>query len=142
MPKTLDNEDRLYLARSYRDKALKTLEDARDLLELKPGLSARMSYEAAYHFTVALFVSEGISVPNTHRGLNSGLYHNFVDKELFPKGIAAYLGQLEKDRNTAQYNPIAKIQATDAQKNLLKAEAFCDVIQKLVEKNTARLEQS
>ena len=44
MPKTLDNEDRLYLLRSYRDKALKTLDDARDLLELKPDLSARMSY--------------------------------------------------------------------------------------------------
>jgi len=140
MPKTLDNEDRLYLLRSYRDKALKTLDDARDLLELKPDLSARMSYEAAYHFTVTLFISEGISIPKTHRGLNSELYHNFVDKGLFPKDVAVYLGQLEKDRNTAQYNPIAKIQAADAHNDLQKAELFCEAIQELVEKNLARLE--
>ena len=97
MTKTLNNEDRIYLVRS-------------------PGLSARMAYEAAYHFTVALFVSEGILVPKTHRGLNSGLFQTFVDKELFPRDIAAYLGQLEKDRNTAQYNPITKIQAADARR--------------------------
>jgi len=33
MPKTLDNEDRLYLTRSYREKALKTLDVARELVE-------------------------------------------------------------------------------------------------------------
>jgi len=139
MTKALNNEDRIYLVRSYHEKALESLNDARDLLELKPGLSARMAYEAAYHFTVALFVSEGILVPKTHRGLNSGLYQTFVDKELFPRDIAAYLGQLEKDRNTAQYNPITKIQAADAEKNLQKAKAFCDAMQKLVEKNLDEL---
>ena len=127
---------------SYREKALESLDDAKDLLELKPGLSTRMSYEAAYHFTVALFVSEGILVPKTHRGLNSELYQTFVDKELFPRDIAAYLGQLENDRNTAQYNPIAKIQEADAKKDLQKAEAFCKAIQKLVEKNFVKLEQN
>jgi uncharacterized protein (UPF0332 family) len=142
MPKTLNNEDRLYLARSYRDKALKTIGDARDLLELKPDLSARMSYEAAYHFTAALFVSEGISMPKTHRGLNSELYRNFVDKGLFPRDIAAYLGQLEKDRSTAQYDPIEKVQAEEAQKDLQKADLFCEAMQKFVEKNLASLEQA
>ena len=140
MPKTLDNEDRLYLARSYRDKALESLEDARDFLERRPGLSARMSYEAAFLFTTTLFVSEGIFIPKTHRGLNSELYQTFVDKGLFPRDIAAYLGQLEQDRNTAQYNPIAKIQADDAQKDLQKAELFCEAMQKLVEKNITKLE--
>ena len=83
MKKTLDDEDRSYLVRSYEAKALEALEDARDLLERRPGLSARMSYEAAYHFTAALFVSGGISLPQTHRGINSELYRNFVDVELF-----------------------------------------------------------
>jgi len=142
MPKTLSNEDRLYLVRSYRDKALESLEDAREFLERRPGLSTRMSYEAAYYFTTVLFVSEGIPIPKTHRGLNSELYRNFVDKGLFPRDIAAYFGQLEKDRNTAQYNPIEKIQTSDAQKNLQKAELFCETVQKLVEKNVAKLEQN
>ena len=140
MPKMLDSEGRLYIARAYRDKALKSLEDAKDFLERRPGLSARMSYEASYHFTAALFVSEGISMPKTHRGLNSELYHNFVDKALFPRDVAAYLGQLEKDRSTAQYDPIEQIQAEDAHKNLQKAELFCAAMQELVEKNLARLE--
>ena len=142
MPKTLDNEDRLYLVRSYQDKALKTLDDARDLLESKPDLSARMSYEAIYHFTAALFISEGILIPKTHRGMNSELYHNFVDKGLFPRDTAAYFGQLENDRNTAQYNPIAKVYTADAQRNLQKAETFCEAVKKLVEKNLAGLEQN
>ena len=142
MPKMLNNEDRLYLARSYRDKALESLEDAKEFLERKPGLSARMSYEAAYYFTAALFVSEGIFIPKTHRGMNSELYQTFVDKGLFPKDIAAYLGQLETDRNIAQYSPIAKIQATDAQKDLQKAEAFCGTMQEFVEKNITRLESN
>jgi len=140
MPKTLDNEDRFYLVRSYRDKALESLEDAKDFLERRPGLSARMSYEAAYHFTAALFVSVGISMPKTHRGLNSELYHSFVNKGLFPRNIAAYLGQLEKDRSTAQYDPIEQIQAEDAHENLQKAESFCEVMQKLIEKNLIKLE--
>ena len=142
MPKTLDNEDRLYIVRSYCDKALESLEDAREFLERKPNLSARMSYEAAYYFMMALFVSKGISIPRTHRGMSSELYQTFVDKGFFPRDIAAYLGQLEQDRNTAQYNPIVKIQVSDAQKNLQKAEAFCEAIQKLVEKNLAKLEQN
>ena len=142
MPKTLDNEDRLYLTRSYREKALKTLDVARKLLESNPDLSARMSYEAAFNFTAALFVSEGIFIPKTHRGMNSELYQTFVDRGLFPRDIAAYLGQLEQDRNTAQYNPIAKILASDAQKDLQKAEAFCETMQKLVEKNLTELEQN
>ena len=141
MPKMLDNEDRLYLVRSYRDKALESLEDARDFLERRPGLSVRMSYEAAYHFTVALFVSEEISIPKTHRGLNSELYHTFVNKGLFSRDIAAYLGQLEKDRGTAQYNPIAKIQAEDAHKDLQKAELFCEAMQKLIEENLTKFEK-
>lgn len=87
MKKTLDDEDRRYLVRSYEMKALEALEDARDLLERRPGLSARMSYEAAYHFTAALFVSGGISLPRTHRGMNSELYRNFVDVGLFPKDV-------------------------------------------------------
>ena len=142
MPKTLDNDDRLYLVCSYRDKALESLADARDFLERRPGLSARMSYEATYHFTAALFVSEGITISKTHRGLNSELYHHFVDKELFPREIAAYLGQLEKDRSTAQYDPIEKVQKEEAQKNLQKAELFCEAMQKLIEKNLAGLEQN
>ena len=142
MPKTLDNEDRLYLTRSYHDKALESLEDAREFLEQKPGLSARMSYEAAYYFTAALFLSEGILIPKTHRGLNSELYQTFVEKGLFPRDTAAYLGQLEQDRNTAQYNPVAKILAADAQKDLQKAEAFCEAMRKLVEKNLAKLKQN
>ena len=142
MPKTLNNEDRLYLARSYRDKALKTLDDARSLLEPMPDLSARMSYEATYHFAAALFVSEGILIPKTHRGVNSELYKTFVDKGLFPRDVAAHFGQLEKDRNTAQYSPVAKIQAADAQRNLQKAVLFCKTMQKIVEKNITRLEQN
>ena len=142
MPKTLNNEDRLYLARSYRDKALESLEDAREFLERKPGLSARISYEAAYYFTAALFVSEGIFIPKTHRGMNSELYQTFVEKELFPKDVAAYLGQLETDRNVVQYSPIAKIQVADAQRNLQKAEVFCDAMQKFVEKNISQLESN
>jgi len=100
MPKTLDNEDRLYLVRSYRDKALESLEDAKDFLERRFGLSVRMSYEATY------------------------------------------LGQLEKDRNIAQYNPIAKIQIEDAQNALQKAELFYEVMQKLIEKNITKLEDT
>jgi uncharacterized protein (UPF0332 family) len=141
MPKTLNNEDRLYFVRSYRDKALESLEDAKNFLEGRPGLSVRMSYEATYHFTAALFISEGISIPKTHRGLNSELYHHFVDKSLFPREIAAYLGQLEKDRSTAQYDPIEKIQSEEAQKGLQKAQAFCAAMQKLIEVNLARLEE-
>ena len=142
MPKTLNKEDRLYIVRSYRDKALESLKDAREFLERKPGLSARMSYEAVFHFTTALFVSEGVQISKTHRGLNSELYRNFVDKGLFPRDIAAYLGQLENDRNTAQYNPVVKIQTPEAQKDLQKAELFCETIQKLIEKNLAGLEQN
>ena len=141
MPKRLDNEDRQYLVRSYRDKALESLEDAREFLERRPGLSARMSYEAVYHLTAALFVSEGISMPKTHRGLNSELYHNFVNKGFFPRDTAAYLGQLEKDRSTAQYDPIEIIQAEEAKKNLQKAVLFCEAMQKLVEKNLAKLKE-
>jgi len=55
MKKMLSNEDRLYLVQSYRRKALESLEDAKDFLERRPGLSMRMSYEAVYHFTAALF---------------------------------------------------------------------------------------
>jgi uncharacterized protein (UPF0332 family) len=138
----LNSEDRLYLVRSYRDKALESLEDAKEFLERKPGLSARMSYEAVYHFTSALFVSEEISMPKTHRGLNSELYHSFVDKGRFPREVAAYLGQLEKDRSTAQYDPIEKVQSEEAQKNLQKAQSFCAAMQKLIEMNLARLEEN
>ena len=84
--------------------------------------------EAAYHFTAALFVSVGILMPKTHRGLNSELYHYFVDKGIFPKDTATYLGQLEKDRSTAQYDPIEKVQAEEAQKDLQKAELFCEAM--------------
>ena len=142
MPKTLNNEDRRYLVRSYRDKALESLEDAKIFLESRPGLSVRMSYEAAYHFTAALFISEGISIPKTHRGLNSELYHNFANKGLFPREIAAYLGQLEKDRSTAQYDPVEKIQLEEAEKGLQKAQVFCSAMQKLVEVNLVQLEEN
>jgi uncharacterized protein (UPF0332 family) len=133
MPKTLNNDDRLFLVRSYRDKALESLEDAKEFLESKPGLSARMSYEAAYHLTAALFISEGIPMPKTHRGLNSELYHHFVDKGYISKETAAYLGQLEKDRSTAQYDPIEKIQSEEAKSDLQKAQAFCATMQKLID---------
>ena len=142
MPKMLSNEDRLYLVQSYRRKALESLEDARDFLEHRSGLSMRMSYEAVYHFTAALFVSEGIPIPKTHRGLNSELYHNFVDKGLFPRDIATCFGQLEKDRNTAQYDPVEKIQVEEAKKGLQKAELFCEAIHKLIESNITKLEQN
>jgi len=54
MPKTLDNEDRLYLVRSYRNKALESLEDARDFLERRPGLSVRMLLSALAKMRAAL----------------------------------------------------------------------------------------
>lgn len=132
MKKTLDDEDRRYLVHSYETKALEALEDARDLLERRPGLSARMSYEAAYHFTAALFVSGGISLPRTHRGMNSELYRNFVDLGLFPKDVASCLGQLEKDRSTARYDPIERIEPEEAEQDLKKAELFCAVVRELI----------
>lgn len=129
MKKTLDDEDRSYLVHSYEAKAL---EDARDLLERRLGLSARMSYEAAYHFTAALFVSGGISLPRTHRGMNSELYRNFVDVGLFPKDVASCLGQLEKDRSTARYDPIERIEPEEAEQDLKKAELFCAAVRELI----------
>lgn len=98
----------------------------------RPGLSARMSYEAAYHFTAALFVSGGISLPRTHRGMNSELYRNFVDVGLFPKDVASCLGQLEKDRSTAQYDPIERIELEEAEQDLKKAELFCAAVRELI----------
>ena len=132
MKKTLDDEDRHYLVRSYEAKALEALEDARDFLHRRPGLSARMSYEAAYHFTAALFVSWGIPLPRTHRGMNSELYRNFVDKGLFAEDVASCLGRLEKDRSTAQYDPIEKIEPEEAEKDLEKAEQFCATVRELI----------
>jgi uncharacterized protein (UPF0332 family) len=48
--------------------------------------------------------------------------------------------KLEKDRNTAQYDPVEKIQAEEAKKGLQKAVLFCDTIQKLIDNNIAKLE--
>lgn len=132
MKKTLDDEDRRCLVRSYEAKALEALEDARDFLHRRPGLSARMSYEAAYHFTAALFVAGGIPLPRTHRGMNSELYRNFVDKGLFSEDVASCLGRLEKDRSTAQYDPIEKIEPEEAEKDLEKAELFCATVRELI----------
>jgi uncharacterized protein (UPF0332 family) len=140
MKKELNDKDRYYLACSYRNKSMEALQDAEDLLEFKPGLSTRMSYEATYHSIVALFITEEISIPKTHRGLNSELYHNFVDTGIISKDIATYLGKLESDRNTSQYDPLVKISLNDAKKNLQLAKEFCDTIQAIVEKNLNELE--
>jgi uncharacterized protein (UPF0332 family) len=139
---TLSDENRLYLANSYREKALKSFDYAKDLLESKPDLSARMSYEAMYHFTAALFLCEGIQVPQTHRGVNSELYSNFVDTGLFSRDIAANLGDIERDRNTAQYDPVEKIFTDVAKRDLQKAEQFCKEIQKLVDERILGLERN
>lgn len=142
MTSTLKDGDRLSLVRSYRDKALESLNDAKDLLESKPRLTARMSYEAAYHFTAALLVSDGIPVSGKHRGVNSELYTNFVDKDLFPRDTAAFLGQLQKDRDIDQYDPVQKVTPQAAQEDLKKAEIFCEAMQKLLDKQIERLEQN
>jgi uncharacterized protein (UPF0332 family) len=134
IPLTLSDENRLYLVRSYQNKALESLQDAHDLLESKPSLSARMSYEAAYHSTVSLFICSKIPISQTHRGLNSKLYTHFVDNKLFSRNVANYLGKLENDRNTSQYNPIKKISLEDAKDDLQMAKSFYKEIQKLLEK--------
>ena len=132
IPKTLSNENRMELVHIYKKRVLRCLNDARDLFESKPYFSVRASYEAVYHFTVALFICEGIHIPKTHRGMNSELYSNFVDKGLFPRDIAAHFGQLENDRNTDQYDPEQETTTEIARQNLKKAEAFCEAMQKLV----------
>ena len=142
MAQTLNSEHRLYLVRSHQKRAMRCLSDAREFVVSKPYLSSRMSYEAVYHLAAGLFVCEGIPIPKTHRGMNSELYCNFVDKGFIPRDIAACFGQLEKDRNDDQYDPSVEIQTEEAQKDLQNAESLCTAIQGLLEKNLAELEQS
>ena len=68
---TLKDEDRKFIIESHVEKSRKAIEIAEKNLEIDAGTSARLSYDSAFHITVALFISEGLPIPSTHEGLNS-----------------------------------------------------------------------
>lgn len=138
---TLKDDERIIMVNSYISRGDRALNDAKNVREISPGLSARSAYETAYFATLALFVSYGLEVPRTHRGVNNRLYEEFVrEREEIPADIASYLGELETDRNIAQYHPVEEISAEDAKENIEKAVKFYDVVNTLIAKQVERLE--
>ncbi|MDL2263582.1 HEPN domain-containing protein [Synergistaceae bacterium OttesenSCG-928-I11] len=129
----LNRDERLFLTSSYLEKSDEALLDAAFLLERRPGLSARCSYEAAYYLTIALFVSHGLEVPRTHEGVNHRLYEFFVrDVKNITAELAKTLGRLETHRNIAQYSPTKKITTEIAAEDLQKARAYHGEVKKIV----------
>ncbi|MDL2263826.1 HEPN domain-containing protein [Synergistaceae bacterium OttesenSCG-928-I11] len=130
---TLSVEERLIVVKSYMRKSATALDDARAVLEISPRLSAHSSYESAYHIALALLVSHKIPVPRTHEGVNHKIYEQFVHaRHALSRDIAKYLGQLEGDRNVAQYSLVKEITLDDAQHDLCKATEFHAIVKKLI----------
>lgn len=129
---TLAPEDRLILVASYMEKATEALVDARNVREIAPGLSARSAYECAYFSTIALFVQNEVEIPKTHEGVSRRFYEHFVRTGKFPPDIAKHLGQLETDRNTAQYSIRKKVAVEDANRDIERAETYFATIERMI----------
>ena len=131
---TLTPEERKYLVESHVKKAERALDDAGKIAAITPGMSARASYDSAFHITTALFICEGLRVPSTHEGLNSRFYEVFVRGEasISPE-VAAILGRLETDRTNAAYRVNYDVSPEEAENDLRSAQEFFSTLKTLVQ---------
>lgn len=95
-------------------KAARFLRGARtNLLADQAELSTLAAYQGALHVAVALLLTVGVEA-ETHRGLGALMGLHFVKEGLLPRSFARDLGRLASDRDTANYEPIAPIDALSA----------------------------
>lgn len=140
---TLMPEQRKFLIEERIKKARKSMRSAENVVTSEPGLSARASYDCAFHILVGLFLCDGIRVPATHKGVNERFYEIYVrGEDAIPGGIASILGELETDRNIDTYSSKIEEQLTieDSEKDLAMAKKFFTVVNALIEERINKLD--
>lgn len=100
---SLTHEERIAIVNYRAEKAIDTISEAKQILELNLyNLTANRLYYAAYYAATALMLSRGIS-SHTHKGAISLFQLNFVKPQIVPIEDGALLRRLFGMRHEGDY---------------------------------------
>lgn len=134
---TPQNQDRAMLIRLGLEKAADNLEAARSFRNSYPGEAVRAAYYSAFHVVNALFLHCGLSPKHKrgHRSVTALFSEKFIRMGIFPAEIGRFLGQLETDRLTGDYDVVKKLTVEDAHECIEKAERISEAVRNYIEEN-------
>lgn len=102
--------------------------------------SVSRSYYAMLHGARAVLLTLGFE-PTTHRGVPHLLNLHFVRTGLFPTSEARNLGQMQADREAADYDRAAVFSETDATEVLATVAAFLTACTEAIHAQGFRVER-
>jgi len=129
---TLDFQDRTAIV-SYRlQRAKETLQEAKEMSELKYWrIAANRLYYACFYAANALLVNNN-HLTRTHSGVVSLLNLHFVSKGLISKELGNLYGRLFALRQTGDYDDWAVVEAEDVLPKIALSEEFIATVEKLI----------
>ena len=129
---TLKDNEREEMSKLYMEKACETLQEAKDKKEQYPNSSITRAYYSMFHAAHSAFMADGVVAVKSHEGVNNRFAEIFVKTGRFPKEIFKMMGETERNRYKAEYNPKVRFSTQEAEKYIENAEKFVEAVEKMI----------
>ena len=133
----MDKKNRLTLSKYRFDEALEDLDTAK--LTFQNGRLNR-SYYAIFHAMRAVFAIEGFD-SKKHSGVISHFNQYYVHTKIFDVITSDIIEAAFKERGNADYKDFYEVKEGDAQRQILNAEKFIDIIRPYLQECWAEMEK-
>ncbi|MBN1556096.1 MAG: HEPN domain-containing protein [Phycisphaerae bacterium] len=109
------------------DRAQRTLDSARHLLDTDSDSSASWAYYAAFHALTALFGLRGQTFTK-HSALRAALHRDLIQQGIIEKKLGKDYDYLMDLRETGDYGGVTQVSEEDAQRAIVKAQLVINAV--------------